>query len=101
MIKLFLTGLFFVVFVDKDYDNKYNILLEQTFPRTGVMIALRSDEAKYVENTYIELGIKAECAVAYQLEEGNGKIGSSWRAEDDWLWVDTNYVCNAVKVYGN
>lgn len=99
MVNLILTGVWFVMFVDLDYDNKYNILLEQRLPNSGTMVAIRTDNLEYQEGTYIEARIEAECTKVYELAEGEGKIGSSWQAADDWVWTRSPYICNATKVY--
>lgn len=98
MVNLVLTGIWFVMFVNLDYDNKYNILLEQRSPNSGNMVSIRVDKSEYKEGSYIEATIKAECNKVQEVVEGEGKVGSPWRAKDDWVWTRSPYICNGIVV---
>lgn len=93
-----LMGYFMVEAVELDYDGRYNVLLEQRLPNTGHLVSLRSDKpGPFIEGKVVTVDVVADCNAVGELREGEGKMGSSWRAEDDWYWYATNYVCNAIE----
>ena len=98
-MQLVMLGYFLVMFIDLDYDGKYNILLEEKDSKN--LISLRIESVPFFkEGEIIKFRIEAECDKnkVGEVLEGNGKIGSPWIAEDDWYLNKMTHICNSKKM---
>lgn len=101
MKTLIFAGYFLAQCVDKDSDGKYNILFEFLNSARGKahpMIAHWEDSLKFERGKIYNLQVKAECTPTFEVVEGNGKSGSGWAPEDDWIYNGKSLICNAIKV---
>ena len=93
-IKMVLVGYFLVQYVDLD-NGTYNILLAQKGGTPNMVATWSKYKDTYHEDEILHLRIEGECQQVYEILEGNGKIGSAWRAEDDWYLNCRPYICNS------
>lgn len=93
-----LMGYFLVEASELDYDGRYNILLEQKFPNTGHMVSLRADElGPFKEGAVVKVNVVSDCNAVGEIVEGNGKSGSPYAPEYDWIYTRNTYICNAIE----
>lgn len=98
-MQLIMLGYFLVMFIDLDYDGKYNVLLEDRSSKN--LVTLRVDSMpSFKEGEIIRSKIEAKCDKnkVGEVLEGNGKIGSPWAAEDDWYLNKMTLICTSNKM---
>ena len=103
MVELVWVAYFWVSMVERESESSktYNILLEEDQGRNrahNLVAHWTEDPNEFKEGQLLRLRVSAECNLAVELHEGNGKIGSPWHPDDDWYFVGRAYVCNAKKV---
>jgi len=99
---MILVGYFLVQYVDYD-DGQYNILLAQQHEVggqscTNMVAAWTKNKDEFKVGTIIHIKMSGKCSRVYEVIEGNGKVGSPWRAEDDWIFNGRPWNCNADKI---
>ena len=93
MIKLIIVGYFVIKFIDLDYDNKYNIPLEN---KSGVLITDRLEEKPlHNEGDTIYLKTKANCELVYEVREAGNR--GPWAPEDNYFVHRKNHICTVIK----
>jgi len=97
-IALMFNSLFTVQIIEQDYDHLYNILLIDG--KNTRMSYRLNEKPSFNEGDRIFMSIKANCEQVHQLLEGNGKVGSPWRAEDDWINTADAFLCNPFEING-